>query len=225
MRRYYVGDKIHLQHDLWVHEPVLLQKLKHEAQVGDRMVLFDGAEVHKLYKIDELKDDEIHLLYVTDFDQVAPKRNVYLLWVLQASDQNTEILHRGARAGVSHFIPLVSNEHKPHSFDHVQALETIVEAIERGDRSDMPTLREPMHSIKAVEQLAEKVQLFRWQKAKAEELSKLAKDVGILVAPDGGWSEAEEMFFNQHHVISVSLDDSAESLAGQCELLVAKLLQ
>ncbi len=107
LHRFYVGDEIELKHDFWMHD----ERLQHQwvnvlrFRDGQEVVLFNDTH-ERLYKIAEIKNNETHLLHVTDFERKTPKKDVYLLWSLLKKDKNDWVLQKCTELGVatlSHF--------------------------------------------------------------------------------------------------------------------------
>lgn len=71
--RFNVGTKLELKHNFWLHDLQIVGQWKEVLgfQAGQEVVLYDGVETERLYRIAELKDDEAHLELITDF---VPRR-------------------------------------------------------------------------------------------------------------------------------------------------------
>ena len=63
-----VSEDIELKHDFWLHDEELIHKWWDELQfqAGQEVLLINESH-ERLYKIVEIKSDEAHLQYVTDF--------------------------------------------------------------------------------------------------------------------------------------------------------------
>ncbi|HTE21816.1 MAG TPA: 16S rRNA (uracil(1498)-N(3))-methyltransferase [Candidatus Limnocylindria bacterium] len=159
VQRFFVTG-LKLGHDFWLHDKHLLDRW-HDLGLaaGQQVVLFDGVEHDRLYKVAEITRQEAHLLHVTDFERKVPGRTVYLLWSLLEGEENMEVLQKGTELGVSHFLPLLRDNESRTTFDRQHALEILIKAAEHSGRSDIPTIREPMHARTAQAQLTRKVQI------------------------------------------------------------------
>lgn len=204
----FLTNDIELGHDFWLHDEAILHQWNNVLRFkpGQQVVLFDGVEHDKLYKINDIKKNEAHLLLITDFERKLPKRNVYLLWSLLKKDKNDWVLQKCTELGVSHFLPLIADRSEKTGFNHERAVKIIAEAAEQCGRSDIPTVREPMHVRTAVEQLDGKVPLLICEQGGTEGWTKL-DDVGVLIGPEGGWSEAEAQLFEEFHLPSFNIHD------------------
>ncbi|MES2971533.1 MAG: RsmE family RNA methyltransferase [Patescibacteria group bacterium] len=188
--RFYVN--IDLSHDFWLHDADLIAQI-HSAslQVGNEVVLFDGNKQDRLYKLVELKDNEAHLQLVTDFELKLPARKVYLLWPLLPSDQNNQLLQKCTALGVSHFMPLLADNGEQTDFDTDSAKTLVTKSAEKGEWSVVPTVREPMHLTKALQELTGKAEFFVCEQGEESEINPTQDHIGILIVPINGWSQTE----------------------------------
>lgn len=211
IHRFYVPEEVvSLVHDFWLHDTGLLWQWNKvlRFRAGHELVLFDGRGHDSLYRLEELKPDEAHLVHITDFRPVVPARNTYLLWALLKKDKNDWVLQKCTELGVSHFIPLIAERSEKTGFNAERARKIVIEAAEQCGRSDIPLLREPMHVRNALEQLQDKVTLMVCDQGN-ETLPRIAKDakLGLLVGPEGGWSEVEQGLFKERALAHIGLHE------------------
>ena len=206
LHRFYVGTELELKHNFWLHDQRIVQQWKRvlRYQAGQQVVLFDGVETERLYKVVELNDTEAHLELVTDFDRKLPIKDVYLLWALLKKDKNDWVLQKCTELGVSHFIPLLADRSEKTGFNEERAEKIVIEAAEQCGRSDIPSVREPMHIATAIKELRSKVTLVICeQNSEGEALS--ADPVGVFIGPEGGWSDAEKDLFTAEGLGHINL--------------------
>lgn len=208
LHRFYIDpNSFQLKHDFWLHnDPLLHQWTKVlRYQTGQQVVLFDGIETERLYEIVVLKPDEAHLRLVTDFERQVPKKDVYLMWSLLKKDKNDWVLQKGTELGVSHFLPLLAERSEKTGFDTERALKILIEAAEQCGRSDIPTVREPMLVKTAVEHMGSAVKLLVCEQGTVGDAAFSAPKVGLLVGPEGGWSDQEQAVFKEHSLEYIGL--------------------
>jgi 16S rRNA (uracil1498-N3)-methyltransferase len=225
IHRFYVPD-IELKHDFWLHDERLLHQWNRvlRFRAGQQVVLFDGLTHDRLYKIDEIKPNEAHLLHVTDFARKVPGKDIYLLWSLLKKDKNDWVLQKCTELGVSHFVPLLADRSEKTGFNVERAEKIVIEAAEQCGRSDIPSVRQPQLVSTAIESLKDKVSLLvaeqdaeqsSEQRAKGTEEqspliahdSLLNNSIGVLIGPEGGWSDAEKQLFADKNVQHLNLHD------------------
>jgi 16S rRNA (uracil1498-N3)-methyltransferase len=226
LHRFYAPD-VELAHDFWLHDEKLLHQWRNvlRYQPGQQVVLFDGRKYERLYKIDELDRDEAHLILVTDFERKVPKRTVYLLWSLLKKDKNEWVLQKGTELGVSHFLPLIADRSEKTGFNHERAQKIVIEAAEQCGRGDIPTVREPLHVVTAIDQLQEKIVLYICEQDGEDAPGEKREHVGVLIGPEGGWSDAEKELFTAKGIKHLNLHDFTLRAETACVAALSKLVE
>lgn len=227
LHRFYVGTEIELKHDFWLHDIRLVNQWRRvlRFQSGQEVVLFDGITHDRLYKIEELNEREAHLRFVTDFDRKVSSREVYLLWALLKKDKNDWVLQKCTELGVSHFIPILADRSEKTGFNVERAEKIVIEAAEQCGRSDIPAIREPLTIKTALTELKDKVTILVCEQSEDPLQGPTLQRVGLLVGPEGGWSEAEKESFKNNDIQHLSLHDFTLRAETACVAAVTKLVQ
>lgn len=200
VHRFYTGDKIALKHDFWLKDEAIIWQWTKVLRFrqGQEVILFDGERTDRLYSIAEINKNEAHLIMVTDLDRQLPKRHVYLFWSILKKDNNDHILQKCTELGVSNFVPLMSERSIRNNFNLDRARKIVQEASEQCGRSNIPVVREPITLQEATQDYAATINLFICEKGGkynlAENLSEEDK-YGVMIGPEGGWSNTEKQFF------------------------------
>lgn len=208
LHRFYVPD-IELKHDFWLHLENLIHQWRNvlRFQAGQELVLFDGQGEDRLYKLVEITDREAHLQLVTELARKTPSKEIYLLWSLLKKDKNDWVLQKCTELGVSHFVPLITDRTEKTGFDLERAEKIVIEASEQCGRSDIPVVREPMHVSTAIEELASTVELYVCEQDSEDMVTESDRPIGVLIGPEGGWSDAEKQLFKDKNIQHLNLHD------------------
>ncbi len=195
VHRFYTPD-LKLKKDFWLHDQALLWQWCKvlRFQDGQEVILFDGDQTDRLYRITKLDKTEAHLVMITELERNLPARHVYLLWSLLKRDNNELIIQKATELGVSNFVPIISDRTIKKEFNIERAHKIAIEAAEQCGRSDIPHVREPVHLLKALEEYADKITLLVCQQGD-HETTLMDQKIGLLVGPEGGWSPAELELF------------------------------
>lgn len=229
VHRFYVSPDIELKHDFWLHDSQLIDRWCKDLQFqpGQELVLFDGVQHERLYRLTELNEREAHLELVTDYVRKLPAREVYLLWSLLKEDKNDQVLQKCTELGVSHFIPLLTDHSEETDFDLERAENLLIKVVEQCGRSDIPAVREPMKVETALKDYQDKIQLYVCEQSEDSTLpasdSKLS--TGVLVGPEGGWSDLEKALFQQNQIQHLNLRDFTHDAETVAVVAITKLLQ
>lgn len=226
LHRFYVGNEIELKHDFWLHDERLLSQwnrvLRFRAE--QEVILFSDTH-ERLYRIAEIKPDEAHLMYVTDFERKIPAKDIYLLWSLLKKDKNDWVLQKCAELGVSHFVPLLAERSEKTGFNVERAEKIVIEAAEQCGRSDIPGVREPMLVETAIEELNDKIILYICEQESSDEIQTSNEAAGILIGPEGGWSDREKSLFTQQQLKHLNLHDFTLRAETAAVAAATKLIQ
>ena len=211
LHRFYVSpEDCELDHTVWSHSAELRnQWIKvFRYREGDQVVLFDGVAVDRLYKIAQIAPDAIKLEMVTEFERKLPSRHVYLFWSLLKKDKNDWVIQKCTELGVSNFVPLLADRSEKTGFNVERAIKISVEAAEQSGRSDIPHVREPLAIEEAISEYKDKVSLIICEESYLSidsSLSSIKDPVGILIGPEGGWTENELQLFKAQNLSSLNL--------------------
>lgn len=207
IHRFYTPD-INLDRDFWFKDEQILHQWTKvlRFRAGQELVLFDGKTQDRLYKITEMNPGEAHLELITEYTRKLPTKNIYLFWSLLKKDKNDWVLQKCTELGVSHFIPLIADRSEKTGFNMERAQKIVIEASEQCGRSDVPKVRDAMHVSKAIEQYGQDLTLYICEQGSETALASGQK-IGLLIGPEGGWSDAEKQLFIQHDIKHLALHD------------------
>lgn len=194
-------------------------------RVGQEVILFDGQGQEKLYGLSSLDKASAHLELITVLNARTPSREVSLFFSLLKKDKNDWVLQKATELGVSHFIPLIAERSEKTGFNSERAQKIVIEAAEQCGRHDIPSIGEPILLQTALHDYAKQFPLF------VAEQHKLTKpktpnyqEVGVLIGPEGGWSDTEKQLFVNQEVGRLQLSDFTLRAETACVTAVAKLL-
>ncbi|MDQ5971871.1 MAG: rRNA (uracil1498-N3)-methyltransferase [Patescibacteria group bacterium] len=228
LHRFYTGPELHLGHYVEVREQRLVDQWRKvlRFRVGQEVVLFDGQGHEKLYSLNELAKDHAKLELLTDFVAKLPSKDVYLFWSLLKKDKNDWVMQKATELGVSHLVPVLAERSEKTGFNQERAQKIIIEAAEQCGRGDIPKLRQPLLLQTALHEFAGKVPLFVCEQ---HELTKPRQpnysEVGVLIGPEGGWSDQEKQLFVTQEIGRLPLGDFTLRAETAAVAAAAKLLQ
>lgn len=228
IHRFYLPN-IELSQEFWLQEPNLLHQWNKVLRFrpGQEVVLFDGVKHDKLYRLEEINPKEVRVVHITDYARKQPSKNIYLLWSLLKNDKNDWVLQKCTELGVSHFVPLLADRSEKTGFNMERAQKIIIEAAEQCGRSDIPSLRRPLKVSQAIEQYHDKTELNICEQSSQIPATtyQIPNTAGVLVGPEGGWSDAEKKMFEDLQVKNLTLHDFTLRAETACLAAVHKLIQ
>ncbi len=221
LHRFFVDGDIRLKNDFWLHDESLLWQWNRVLRFrpGQKIGLFNG-ETDRFYEIKELSKKEAHLVMITEREPVVPKRHVYLFWSLLKKDNNELVLQKGTELGVSNFVPILSERTIKTDFNISRARKIITEATEQCGRSDLAVVREPIHLEKVLDQYKDDVEFLVFdQDGESEIKLQDNQKYGLLIGPEGGWSDAEKELFKSSSLKRYKL--SGHTLRAETASIIA----
>ena len=147
------------------------------------------------------------------------------MWGILKKDKNDFVLQKATELGVRNFVPLITSRSQKKDINIERAKKIIKEASEQCGRSDIPEIREPITLHEALNEYTE-FPLFVCQKTDIyqDKLQNIDK-FGLLIGPEGGWSDAEIMQFKTHKLKTINIADFTLRAETAAIIAVAKLLQ
>ena len=139
-------------------------------------------------------------------NKFLPKKEVFLFQALIKTDKFEWILEKGTELGVSHFRPVITHRAVAKKLNLPRARKIIRESAEQSGRGLLPSLYEPM-------KLEELVSTYEFPYIAFDPTGKpwTHKDfettnaLGVLIGPEGGWSEQELKLLRDKNIPVISL--------------------
>lgn len=212
LHRFYVPDT-ELTQDFWIQDKPLFHQWTKvlRFEVGREVALFNDQRIERLYRILKIDENAIHLELITEMEPNIPKKELYLCFSLLKKDKNDWVLQKCTELGVSHFIPIISERTEKTGFDEMRAEKIVIEASEQCGRTDIPRVREPITVEKVIEELGSKVELLVAEQGSPLRSSILnlqpQESIGILVGPEGGWTDIEKQLFADKQLKHLALSE------------------
>lgn len=192
---------------------------------NDSVILFDGTAQEAQYRILSLDVRQATLEYVASIERRVPARAVYLAWALLKKDKNDWIIQKATELGVTHFVPLLADRsaRSDLAVSRLERWEKIaIEAAEQCGRSDIPSIREPLTVHAAIDSLKDKAEFYiceqnqqetgdsgqataNTKQATSDRRHVTQDTAGILIGPEGGWSDAEKELFLSNNMQHMNL--------------------
>lgn len=212
VHRFYTGDKLALKNKVWVNDAELMHQWTRVLRFSpdQQIILFNDDIEERLYKIDKIEKEAVHLSLVTELSPNVPKKDIYLCFSLLKKDKNDWVLQKATELGVRHFIPLITERTEKTGFNLERALKIVKEASEQCGRTDIPRVRESIRVETAIDELTGKVDLFIAEQGNhIQDPSFIIQDpktaVAVLIGPEGGWTDKEKAIFKEKEIKHLAL--------------------
>lgn len=200
LHRFYVQDT-DLTQNFWLKDSALFHQWTKvlRFEVGREVALFNDQHQERLYRIVKFGENAVQLELITEMEPKVPKNELYLCFSILKKDKNDWVLQKCTELGVSHFMPIISERTEKTGFDEMRAEKIVIEASEQCGRTDIPRVREPINLEKVLEELSQKAELFVAEQGSPHYSSSInshsSRPLGVLVGPEGGWTDQEKKLF------------------------------
>ncbi len=214
IHRFYIGEKSSREiqkygdQKMWLQDKTLMHQWSKvlKFRVGENVALFDDS-TEFIYSIIQFKPDEIVLEKVTEEKRKIPNKQLLLAWSMIKKDNNDLVLQKGTELGVTHFVPLLAERSEKTGFDEVRAHKIVIEAAEQCGRSDIPVIEELLSPEECVGRFNNHYELYVAERDSTKINTVSKKPKGVLIGPEGGWSEKELAYFKQENTLGINLSD------------------
>jgi 16S rRNA (uracil1498-N3)-methyltransferase len=226
LHRFFVNPHKHpLKQLMWLRDANLINQWQRvlRYRAGQQIVLFDGVEHERMYKITEFDNGAAHLELVTEMVRQLPRKDIYLAWALLKKDKNDWVLQKCTELGVNHFIPLLTERCEKTGFNEERAQKIIIEAAEQCGRGNIPTVREPIQLVTLFDEFVGKIPVMVCEQD-GQKLDTAVEKLVVVVGPEGGWSEAEKQLFKDQDVQLVTIGDFTHRAETASVAAISKLL-
>ncbi|MFM2357586.1 MAG: hypothetical protein RJA61_323, partial [Candidatus Parcubacteria bacterium] len=112
------------------------------------------------------------------------------------------ILEKCTELGVTHFVPIISERSEKKNLNYERAQKIIKEASEQSGRGTLPELGETCVLQDVFEKYPMDFIAFDFSGTKLEnnKFQITNSKIGILIGPEGGWTERELQVFKDKHI-------------------------
>ena len=206
-------------------EIILTEDLAHMKKVlrmkaGDEALVFDGTGAEYRVKILEIGAKEVRCLVLEkSFSEAEPRVKVSLYQGIPKSDKMEQIVQKCTELGISEIIPVKMDRcvaKLEKGSDKIKRWQKISrEATKQSGRGVVPKISEPISFKEALTSLKEKdLNIMPYEmlghegKMGLRELlgeNKNAKEIGIIIGPEGGFSDAEAHLSEENGINMVGL--------------------
>lgn len=162
---------------------------------GDTVRLFNAQAGEWLASIADIRKDKGHFRLEHPLRPALAQPTLILAFALLKRDATDLVLRMGTELGVTQFLPVITERTNSHrvNLERLHAIAT--EAAEQCERLDIPAVSAPAPLASLIGSWPADHTLFvameRMNAAPARTLAEAREADGLLIGPEGGWSEAE----------------------------------
>jgi len=180
---------------------------------GDKVILFNGDGFEYISEIISFgKEETTFRVTAKEGNQNVSKVDVYLFASIIKNSNYEWILEKCTELGVSNFVPIVSERSEKKKINYTRAEKIVKEASEQSGRGTLPKIFETILLQNIFEEynfpcIAFHVEGESFRQSNIQYQISNAKEnkIGILIGPEGGWSEKEIELLKEKNIPLYSL--------------------
>jgi 16S rRNA (uracil1498-N3)-methyltransferase len=204
LHRFFIEEHLRNKKDISIFDDEIIHQWKDVFRLrsGDKVILLDNTGFEYLSEVQLLAKGkaELKILESTAATNI-PKKEVWLFAALIKKDNFEWILEKGTEVGVSHFVPLLSDRTEKKDINMERAQKIIRESSEQSGRGKMPEIDEPTDLEQAINTAQIPLIAFHLTGEKfVADFQNAKQKIGILVGPEGGWSDKELTLFKEKNI-------------------------
>lgn len=207
---FFVSEKIGDRKSVTITHEGLLHQFKKVFRftVGQEIVLFDNSGNEYVSEIDSLIADRAQVSIKSVREHTFhPRRTITLYQSIIKKDNFEWVVQKATELGVSKIVPVISERSEKKSVNLDRLMIIAQEACEQSGRALLPTLSEPVTLEQVISLGVLPCLAFHsdGETFSTEAREAIAKDVSVLIGPEGGWSDHELFLFREKGIQICSL--------------------
>src|SRR3989344_7176032 len=209
LHNFFIQQKIGDQTEITINDSDLLNEWRHVLRfnTGSSIVLLDNSGFEYLTQFIELNFRKATFSVLEKRkNKFLPKKEIFLFQSLIKSDRFEWILEKGTELGISHFRPIITHRSVAKKINIARPRKIVRESAEQSGRGILPALYEPMSFEEILSVYKFPYIVFDpsgkpWTQKDFE----TTKALGVLIGPEGGWSEQELQLLRDKKIPIISL--------------------
>ena len=189
-------------------------------KINDELSICDEVGKKYITRIEQFLEDKITLKIMKECDETSePSVKITLFQGMPKADKLEWIIQKGTEIGVSEIIPVMTErvivklEEKNLSKKLERWNKIAMEAAKQSGRQKVPEVKNPINLKNLVENISKyDILLLPYECEKRvtlrsvlKNMGESCKNIGILIGPEGGFSEEEVNIFSMENVKKVTL--------------------
>ncbi len=210
IHRFFINPKAIKEGEIILKDKNLINQIKKvlRLKIGDAALLLDNSGKEYKSVIKQFSDSAVNLEIIEVLENKnEPDLKITLCQALCKKDKFEWVLEKGTEAGLSAFVPIITERTEKLGLNHERAEKILKEAAEQSERGIIPKLLEAQNFNEAFQNLeGEKILLDKsGEDIKTFNFSHSAFKFNIFVGPEGGWTENELKIAKENGAKIISL--------------------
>jgi len=224
LHRFYINQNIVAGKEIRIEDSELLNQWGRvfRLEAGDEVILFNDSDYEFTAKFSLLSKKEA-VLDILDSKKAVEEvlKELHIFQSIIKKDNFELIVQKCTEIGASAFHPIISERSEKKNLNMERLLKIAKEASEQSGKVKLPKISEPEKLEKSIENFDGELftldfdgEPFSSLRGVCDEANHpldchaplaMTGKIGILIGPEGGWSDKEREFFKQKGIKNISL--------------------
>lgn len=196
------GELVKISDEKIIHQIKNVFRLKSD----DRLVVFDGRGIDFECKIIDADKNNFRLEIISQKEVFVPKKQITLFLSVIKKENFELVCEKVTELGVTKIVPVLTERTLVKNLNRDRIEKILIEASEQCGRGDVPVFGQEQKLESVLD--TENIFVCDIGGEKIRNLKTKDSDIGLLVGPEGGWSESERFLFQKNKLPIVSLGDT-----------------
>lgn len=170
-------------------------------KVGQTVRVFNGHDGEWCAKLIFIKRTEAVISLLHKVRPQKETRSLNLIFALLKREATELVIRMGTELGVTHFYPVITARTNQHRLNESRLTLIAQEASEQCERLDVPVIDDVQTLHSCLSEWPENILLavaLERQSERQEEETAIPQAAGLVVGPEGGFTEEEMTFLRKH---------------------------
>jgi 16S rRNA (uracil1498-N3)-methyltransferase len=211
LHRFFIEEHLRNKKDITLYDDGIIHQWKDVFRLrpGNQIILLDNSGFEYIAEIVLLAKGKAEVKIIDSAAATnVPQKELWLFAALIKKDNYEWILEKGTELGVSHFVPIVSDRSEKKDLNIERAEKIIKEASEQSGRGTLPMLHGVIDFEKVFSEYKDiPLIAFHLEGEKFDRPKNYFQNnkLGILIGPEGGWSDKELNMFKGNNIPVLTL--------------------
>ncbi len=225
LHRFFVKENIGGNTEIEISEERIVHQVRNVFRlgVGDKIVIFNGDGEDHECEIISASPKNLKLEIRNSKKGIMSKKDVTLFMSLIKKENFELVCEKATEIGVKKIVPVVTDRVTLKNLNRDRIEKILVESSEQCGRGDIPVLGEVINLQDPIFKSGESIFVadFGGESFETYKLTNL-KTYGLLIGPEGGWTEEERKLFKEKNFKIFSLGET--TLRAETAAIVATFL-
>lgn len=194
---------------------------------GDIVRIFNGRNGEYIAKTSIINKKNVELKWLEKIrEQTYPNKKIHLYCPPIKKERFAFMIEKAVELGVTNIHPIITQRTQNAKINIEKCERYIIESTEQCERMDLPVIKKPIPIEQCNFVAPSYASIERDKNIPLFNISTPSDCIGLVVGPEGGWTNAEIDFLKEHsNVTAVSLGDNILRAETATIFMLSRIIQ